>query len=101
MMALIIKGDDDIKYFDKEKQEYSYKSRYKLLTKMINEAGYEVTLLSFCSDTDMYLCRIQIDNKTIQVYYTDEQVKEFYHNRLEKERIKKARHKDYIKNKKK
>ena len=82
--------------------QYEYKSRYKLLSKGSNEGGYEITILSFIPETDMYKCRVTINsNSSIIVYYTDEQVKEFYHNRLEKNRLKKQRHKEYIKNKKK
>lgn len=87
--------------FNKETMQYEFVSRYKLLTKGLNEGGYTVTILSHNSENDMYKCRVQIGNSFITVWYTDEQVKEFYDKKREVEKLRKERHAEYTKKKKK
>lgn len=67
---------------------------------MMTEHGYDVILLSFDSNTDMYKCRIIINNNDfIIAWFTDEEVKEMYARKRQKEKEKKTNHQIYVKKK--
>lgn len=67
---------------------------------MMTEHGYDVILLSFDSNTDMYKCRIIINNNDfIIAWFTDEEVKEMYARKRQKEKEKKINHQIYVKKK--
>ena len=49
----------------------------------------------------MYRVRLNIDSvRTITCWYTDDEIKEYYHLYRDKQRIKKENHEKYIKQKK-
>ena len=72
-----------------------------MLSKIINEAGILGTLIAFNDSNDMYKVRLNIDSsRTMICWYTDDEIKEYYHLYRDKQRIKKENHDKYIKQKK-
>jgi hypothetical protein len=68
---------------------------------MMTEHGYEAVLLAFDSNIDMYKCRVVINNNdSITAWFTDEEVKEMYARKRQREKEKKINHQTYIKKKK-
>ena len=89
-----------MKKYNKEKEQYEYVSRYQLLTKLMTEFGYEATLVAFNSENDMYRCKIIINDKeSITAWFTDDEVKEMYSRKRQREKEKKDNHKRYVKRK--
>ena len=87
--------------YNKEKQCYEYVSRYQMLSKIMNEAGILGTLIGFNEITDMYKVRLTVDSCTTMVcWYTDEEIKEYYHVYRDKQKVKKENHDKYLKQKK-
>lgn len=87
--------------YNKELQCYEYVSRYQMLSKIMNEAGILGTLIAFNEQNDMYRVRLNIDSvRTITCWYTDDEIKEYYHLYRDKQRTKKENHEKYIKQKK-
>mgnify|MGYP003291076403 CR=1 FL=1 len=87
--------------YNKEQQCYEYVSRYQMLSKIMNEAGILGTLIAFNEQNDMYKVRLHIDSvRTITCWYTDDEIKEYYHLYRDKQRTKKENHEKYIKQKK-
>ena len=67
----------------------------------MNEAGILGTLIAFNEQNDMYRVRLNIDSvRTITRWYTDDEIKEYYHLYRDKQRAKKENHDKYIKQKK-
>lgn len=90
-----------MKKYCKEQQEYIYVSRYQMLSKILIDVGYLGTIIGFDSNKDMYRCKIHLDNnKHTLVWYTDEEVQNYYHAYRDKKRKKKENHERYIKSKK-
>lgn len=91
-----------MKKYNKEKECYEYVSRYQMLSKILNEAGFTGSLIGFNDANDMYKVRINIDSfRTMICWYTDDEIKEYYHAYRDKQRAKKENHDKYIKQKKK
>ncbi len=87
--------------YNKEKQCYENVSRYQMLSKIMNEAGILGTLIAFDEKNDMYKVRLTIDSfRTITCWYTDEEIKEYYHLYRDRQKTKKENHDKYIKQKK-
>lgn len=87
--------------YNKEKQCYENVSRYQMLSKIMNEAGILGTLIAFDKKNDMYKVRLTIDSfRTMTCWYTDEEIKEYYHLYRDKQKTKKENHDKYIKQKK-
>lgn len=87
--------------YNKELQCYENISRYQMLSKIMNEAGLLGTLIAFDEKTDMYKVRLTIDSsRTMICWYTDEEIKEYYHLYRDKQKAKKENHDKYIKQKK-
>ncbi len=87
--------------YNKERQCYEYVSRYQMLSKIMNEAGILGTLIAFNEQNDMYKVRLQIDSvRTIMCWYTDEEIKEYYHVYRDKQKVKRENHDKYLKQKK-
>ena len=90
-----------MKKFSKEQNCYVNVSRYQMLSKIMNEADLLGTLIAFDEKTDMYKVRLTIDSsKTMTCWYTDEEIKEYYHKYRDRQKKKKEQHEKYIKNKK-
>ena len=88
--------------YNKDKQCYEYVSRYQMLSKIMNEANIIGILIGYDEQIDMYKVRLNISSTTTMVcWYTDEEIKDYYHNYRDKQRIKKENHEKYIKQKKK
>ena len=89
-----------MKKFSKEQNCYINVSRYQMLSKIINEANIVGTLIGFNEETDMYKVRLNINSTTAMTcWYTDEEIKEYYHAYKDKQRTKKENHDKYIKQK--
>ena len=87
--------------FSKEQDCYVNVSRYQMLSKIMNEANIIGTLIGFNEKTDMYKVRLNINSNTVmECWYTDEEIKTYYHIYKEKQRAKKENHDKYIKQKK-
>ena len=87
--------------FSKEQDCYINVSRYQMLSKIMNEANIIGTLIGFNEETDMYKVRLNINSNTVmECWYTDEEIKTYYHTYKEKQRAKKENHDKYIKQKK-
>jgi hypothetical protein len=72
-----------------------------MLSKIMNEAGIIGTLIGFNEITDMYKVRLTVDSyRTMVCWYTDDEIKEYYHVYRDKQRTKKEQHEKYIKQKK-
>ena len=72
-----------------------------MLAKIMNEAGIIGTLIGFDDINDMYKVRLTIDSiRTMTCWYSDEEIKEYYHSYKDKQRIKRENHNKYIKQKK-
>lgn len=88
--------------YNKDKQCYEYVSRYQMLSKIMNEANIIGTLIGYDEQIDMYKVRLNISSTTTMVcWYTDEEIKNYYHSYRDKQRVKKENHEKYIKQKKK
>ena len=67
----------------------------------MTEHGFETILLAHDSETDMYKCKVVINNNdSITAWFTDEEVKEMYARKRQREKEKKINHQIYIKKKK-
>lgn len=89
-----------MKKFSKEQDCYINVSRYQMLSKIINEANIVGTLIGFNEETDMYKVRLNISSTVAMTcWYTDEEIKEYYHAYKDKQRTKKENHDKYIKQK--
>ena len=87
--------------YNKDKQCYEYVSRYQMLSKIMNEANIIGTLIGYDEQIDMYKVRLNISSTTTMVcWYTDEEIKGYYHSYRDKQRVKKENHEKYIKQKK-
>jgi hypothetical protein len=72
-----------------------------MLSKIMNEAGLFGTLIAFDEKTDMYKVRLTIDSsRTMICWYTDEEIKEYYHKHKDKQKVKRENHNKYLKQKK-
>ena len=72
-----------------------------MLSKVLNEAGLTGTLIAYNETNDMYKVRLTIDtNRTMVCWYTEEEIKQYYHLYRDKQRAKKENHDKYIKQKK-
>ncbi len=91
-----------MKKFSKEQNCYVNTSRYQMLSKIMNEANIVGTLIGFNEETDMYKVRLNISSTVTMIcWYTDDEIKEYYHAYRDKQRVKKENHEKYIKQKKK
>jgi hypothetical protein len=87
--------------FSKEQDCYINVSRYQMLSKIMNEANIIGTLIGFNEETDMYKVRLNINSNTVmECWYTDEEIKTYYHIYKDRQRVKKENHDKYIKQKK-
>ena len=87
--------------YNKELQCYENVSRYQMLSKIMNETGLIGTIISYDDVKDMYRVRINVDSSNTMVcWYTDEEIKEYYHKYKDKQKKKKEQHEKYIKQKK-
>ena len=87
--------------YNKELQCYENVSRYQMLSKIMNETGLIGTIISYDDVKDMYRVRINVDSSNTMVcWYTDEEIKEYYHKYKDRQKKKKEQHEKYIKSKK-
>lgn len=87
--------------YNKELQCYENVSRYQMLSKIMNETGLIGTIISYDDVKDMYRVRINVDSSNTMVcWYTDEEIKEYYHKYKDKQKKKKEQHEKYMKSKK-
>lgn len=87
--------------YNKELQCYENVSRYQMLSKIMNETGLTGTIISYDETKDMYRVRINVDSSNTMVcWYTDEEIKEYYHKYKDRQKKKKEQHEKYIKSKK-
>lgn len=72
-----------------------------MLSKILNEAGITGTLIAYNNLNDMYKVRLNIDStRTMICWYTDDEIKQYYHAYKDRKRQKKEQHEKYIKQKK-
>ena len=72
-----------------------------MLSKIMNETGLTGTIISYDEIKDMYRVRINVDSSNTMVcWYTDEEIKEYYHKYKDRQKKKKEQHEKYIKSKK-
>ena len=72
-----------------------------MLSKIMNETGLIGTIISYDDVKDMYRVRINVDSSNTMVcWYTDEEIKEYYHKYKDKQKKKKEQHEKYMKSKK-
>lgn len=87
--------------YNKELQCYENVSRYQMLSKIMNETGLIGTIISYDDVKDIYRVRISVDSSNTMVcWYTDEEIKEYYHKYKDKQKKKKEQHEKYMKSKK-
>lgn len=87
--------------YNKELQCYENVSRYQMLSKIMNETGLIGIIISYDDVKDMYRVRINVDSSNTMVcWYTDEEIKEYYHKYKDKQKKKKEQHEKYMKSKK-
>ena len=87
--------------YNKELQCYENVSRYQMLSKIMNETGLIGTIISYDDVKDIYRVRINVDSSNTMVcWYTDEEIKEYYHKYKDKQKKKKEQHEKYMKSKK-
>lgn len=72
-----------------------------MLSKVLNEAGLTGTLIAYNETNDMYKVRLNIDsNRTMTCWYTEEEIKDYYHSYKDRKRQKREQHEKYIQQKK-
>jgi hypothetical protein len=89
--------------FDKEKQQYVNVSRYLMLTKvLLNDSLIEGTIIGFDEETDMTRVRLSLySNTTIDVWFNDEEIYEYYHAYIDRKAKKKKNREQYKASKRK
>lgn len=90
-----------MKKYNKEHQRYENVSRYQMLSKIMNEIGLIGTLIAYDESKDMYRVRLNVDSSNSMIcWYTDDEIKEYYHKYKDRQKKKKEQHDKYIKQKK-